>query len=237
MSNLNIPSDVSFTNGQSVAQHYKAFTNYIDCQSIIHGDKAFIRYYADGGFNTLTYSQVDRIATNLACKWAEKVKGADVISYIGDHGVDYLILMLAVMKLRITLLAVSPRNSEAAVVNLLEKTHSSVLMASEKYEAIARSSAAHVPGVQVMLGDSLEIATLVQEPLNPDHEHLLNKAFSDEDITKSALIIHSSGSTAFPKPIYLSNRYLFNMINAFHYVLDDNNGINENDTFLSCTPL
>lgn len=209
----------------------------MDCQTIIHGDKPFVRYYADGGFNTLTYSQVDRIATNLACKWADKVKGTDVVSYIGDHGVDYLILMLAVMKLRITLLAISPRNSEAAVINLLEKTHSKVLITSEKYETLAKSSAAHVSGVQVILGDSLEIATLVQEPLNPDHAHLLNKEFSDEDITKSALIIHSSGSTAFPKPIYLSNRYLFNMINAFHHVLDDDNRINENDTFLSCTPL
>lgn len=235
-----IPSTVSFANDQSVPNHFKAFTNFMNIQSKVHADKPFARYYSNTGFKTLSYSQIDCVATNLACKWAKDAQNTRIVSFINDHSVNYLIVMLAMMKLRVTMMALSPRNSEAATVDLLEKTQSKLLVANVKYETIAKSVALQVPDVKVIILESLDLDTLIKEPLNPDHETLLNTDFSDNDIEKNALIIHSSGSTAFPKPIYLSNRYLFNMVNSFHININYKEGLNkidENDAFLSCAPL
>jgi acyl-CoA synthetase (AMP-forming)/AMP-acid ligase II len=240
MPTASVPSTVSLASGPSVVDYYKAFINYINNQCKIHADKVFARYYSQGGFKSLTYAQVDLLATNLACKWANDAKISKVVSFIADHTVTYLIIMLAMLKMRVTMMAISPRNSEAADANLLEKTQSKLLVAHVKYENVARAAAAQVSGVKVLILNPLDIDELLKEPLNPDYENLLDLDFSDEDRAKDALIIHSSGSTSFPKPIYLSNRYLFNMISYFHITLngeDDEKHIDENDAFLSCAPL
>jgi acyl-coenzyme A synthetase/AMP-(fatty) acid ligase len=192
-----VPSTVRFDNGQTVSNHYKAITNYFNEKCKLHADNIFARYYSkENGnpvFKTLTYAQVDHLATNLACEWAQYVEGSKVISYISDHSVNYLIVMMAVLKLRVTLMALSPRNSEAADVNLLEKTNSKVLIATTKYEAFANDAASKVSGVKTIIIPSLDIDRLLQEPLNPEYNNLIDTKYSDEDLPKAALIIHRYG--------------------------------------------
>ncbi|CEP11935.1 hypothetical protein [Parasitella parasitica] len=240
MSTLNAPAHVNFALGQSVAHHFKAFTNYMNKQTEMHANKAFARYDSNGVFKTLTYADIDRLATNLACKWASDAQGTEVVSFISDHSINYMIVLLAVMKLRITLLAISPRNSEAADVNLLEKTQSKLLIANAKYESTAKEVVSQVSGVKLIVIPPLDIEAMIKEPLNPDYKQILNLEFSDEDILKPALIIHSSGSTAFPKPIYLSNRYLFNVMNNFELLVNANDkmeSLTDKDVFLPAVPL
>ncbi|EPB93060.1 hypothetical protein HMPREF1544_00134 [Mucor circinelloides 1006PhL] len=240
MSALNAPTNVSFALGQSVPQHFKAFTNYMNQQTKMHSDKVFARYYSKGEYKTLTYADVDRLAINLACKWAKDAQGTEVVSFISDHSINYMIVMLAVMKLRITMLAISPRNSEAADVNLLEKTQSKLLIANVRYESIAKAAVSQVSGVKLIVISPLDIEALAKEPLNPNYQQILNFDFSDEDILKPALIIHSSGSTAFPKPIYLSNRYLFNVMSCFELLVnakDHLESLTDKDVCLPSVPL
>ena len=236
---LDIPSHVSFANGQTVPQYYKTFTNFMNHQASLHRNRVFASYCSRGTYKSLTYAQVDHLAINLACKWADLCQGVETVSVLADHNVGYVIILLAILKLRVKMMAVSPRNSEAAVINLLEKTGSKLLLAYSKFSDIASSSAAKVEGVKFVPID-LDIDSLIQEPLNPDCETILNTNFSDDDIEKCAMIYHSSGSTSFPKPIYLSNRYLFNMINGLHIAYnsrDDVEKLDNNDTFCSITPL
>lgn len=159
-------------------------------QTKMHSNKVFARYYSKGEYKTLTYADVDRLAINLACKWAKDAQGTEVVSFISDHSINYMIVMLAVMKLRITMLAISPRNSEAADVNLLEKTQSKLLIANVRYESIAKAAVSQVSGVKLIVIPPLDIEALVKEPLNPNYQQILNFDFSDEDILKPALIIH-----------------------------------------------
>lgn len=237
----NIPSDVNFTNEQSMPSYFKAFINYANTQFKIHADKPFANYSNGNEFKSLTYAEIDLLSNNLACEWSEAAKNLKVVSFISDHNINYLIAMLALLKLRVTMLAISPRNSEAATVNLLERTQSKLVIATTKYESLAKASASQVSDVNVIVIDTaFDIDALLKKSLNPNHESLLDTGFSDEDIKKSALIIHSSGSTAFPKPIYLSNQYLFNLLNPFHINVNAKEGpdkIDHNDSFLSCTPL
>ncbi|KAI9478296.1 MAG: hypothetical protein EXX96DRAFT_570312 [Benjaminiella poitrasii] len=148
--------------------------------------------------------------------------------------------MIAIMKLRVTMMAVSTRNSEAAIVNLLEKTKSKLFIANEKYSNIANAAASHLSGVKVITIAPLDIDALLKEPLNPNHEKILDYSFSDEDKEKLALIIHSSGSTSFPKPIHLSNRYLLNLLKCYHIIVNSREGlepITDKDVILTCAPL
>ncbi|KAI9477981.1 MAG: hypothetical protein EXX96DRAFT_483709 [Benjaminiella poitrasii] len=235
-----VPAQVNLVNGQTVPQYYKSFTNYMNQQSKLHAEKVFAHYYTEDGYKTLTYEQVDRIATNLACQWADDAKEANVVSFMSEHTVNYLMILLALLKLRQIVLLVSPRNSEAAAVNLLEKTQSKLVIANVKYEKFANEAAAQVPGVKVVTIQPLDIDSLLKEPLNPDYEKILDLEFSDDDILRDVMIIHSSGSTAFPKPIYLSNQYLFNVLRPFHILVNNRkelSQITDKDIFLSCAPL
>ncbi|KAG1135033.1 hypothetical protein G6F37_014064 [Rhizopus arrhizus] len=155
-------SAINSISDQSAIYYYKSFINVINIQSKTYADRVFVRYYSNNTFKTLTYSEVDRITTNLACEWAEKKNGFEVVSYINDHNVDYMITMFALMKLRIIFLAISPRNSEPAIINLLQKTQSKLIFATPKYESIAQSAAAKIDGAK--LTKSL-ISTLLKKIL------------------------------------------------------------------------
>ncbi|CEI92072.1 hypothetical protein RMCBS344292_06345 [Rhizopus microsporus] len=232
-------SAVELSSEQSANNHYKAFIDLFRIKCKLNSDRIFVRYYFNNAYKTLTYAECDRITTNLACKWAAKGKGVECISLIGDHSVDYLIVMLTLLKLRSTLLAVSPRNSEPAIINLLEKTNSKLLLATAKHESIAQSAAAKVGGVEVITIEPLNIEELLLEPLVPEHDKLLDSEFTDADLEKAALIIHSSGTTNFPKPIYLSNRGLL-YITGFPDIYKEKYNIqmgDVNDVHLYCLPL
>lgn len=190
-SSLNAPSSVSFANVGSTYAHFKAFTNFMTAQAKLHADKPFARYLStDGQYKILSYSDVDRIATNLACSWAKAAQNTDVLSFLSEHNVNYLIIMLAAMKLRITLMALSPRNSKAANVDLMEKTNSKLLIANVKYQEIAEAVVSKVDGAELIIVHPLDIDALAKEPLNPDYKNILDFNFSDSDIKKAALIIH-----------------------------------------------
>ncbi|KAG2196144.1 hypothetical protein INT47_006490 [Mucor saturninus] len=239
MVSSNIPSTVSFANGQSVTNYFKAFINFMNVQSEVYANLPFAIYYSESQYKTLTYSTVDRLSTNLACKWHKDLHEIDVVSFIGDHSVDYLIVILAAMKLRVTLMLISPRNSNNAVINLLEKTKSKLLIANSKYQTKVNCIAEEVPDIKVLIIESMDIDKLVEEPLNPDQEVLMNQNFTEEDIKKPVLVLHSSGSTSLPKPLYFSNQYLFNLFN--YYKLDiitsKLGDLDETDTCLSCVPI
>ncbi|KAL9553202.1 hypothetical protein MBANPS3_003393 [Mucor bainieri] len=239
MSKLNAPTAVSFSSGQSVPQHFKAFINYWNKQAELHAERVYIRYYTNGLLKALTYRDVDRMAINLACSWANDFQGVEVVSFLGDHNISYLIVLLAILKLRTTMLAISPRNSKAAVLNLLQKTGSKLLIANVKYERFAKSVIANTPNVSLITVPSFDVDALSKKPLAANYEQILNTGFTEQDILKPALIIHSSGSTAFPKAIYLSNRYLFFLINNLEVSITNSKleRLTEKDVMLPSTPL
>ncbi|KAI8091211.1 uncharacterized protein B0P05DRAFT_484698 [Gilbertella persicaria] len=228
---------IDYTSGQFMTEHFKALVNFLNNQTKQHADKVFARYLSkDKSYKTLTYAQVDHLATNLACKWEKFARTTEVIAYVSEHTISYLIVMMALLKLRRTMMAISPRNSEAAIVNLLEKTQSKFIIADSKYGDITQKAIDQIGGIELVVIQPLDIEDLLDEPLNPDHEHLLSIEFSDDDINKDALIIHSSGTTSFPKPIYLSNRYLIHLLISIFEFLGPI-PLSHKDVMLSCGPL
>lgn len=222
-----------------------ALINVFEDQVKKYADKVYARYYGrlqngDLGYKTMTYADVDRIATNLACEWSGKVKGYNVVAFIADQSVQYFLCVLACLKLRATFLALSPRNSEAAVVNLLNKTDCRFIFSTPKYAALAQGAAAQVDGTVCQVLPSFDLAGRLKQPLNPKALQILDKKFSKKDIEKTCAIIHSSGSTAFPKPIRLSNRYLIcgiQSIPGHAYSQDPSVAPSFGDAQLCCLPM
>ncbi|KAG0174801.1 hypothetical protein DFQ28_004462 [Apophysomyces sp. BC1034] len=210
-------------------------------KSAYYANRVFARYQVGSTYKTLTYGEVDRLSTNMACKFKTHTKNIECVAFIYDHSVNYLICMLAILKLRITMLALSPRNSEEAIVHLLTKTNSQLVIASEKYSRIAHAAVDQVQGCNVFVVDQIDLKALLQEPLDPQAKDLLDHSFSLDDVEKIALIIHSSGSTSFPKPIRLSNRYLIQTVQFFHECFNGVEGkeqlYGESEVMYSCLPL
>ncbi|KAI8140030.1 hypothetical protein BJV82DRAFT_716146 [Fennellomyces sp. T-0311] len=215
---------------------YYSFINLFEERAKSNADSLFIRYQLPNSqeYKTLTYAETDRIASNLASDWAPFLENVDSMALLADHSIYYLVSMLAIFKHQTVMMALSPRNSAAANIDLLTKTESRYLVASEKYERMARECASQVPGgCGVHVVPSLDLERLARKtPI------FKRRPSTTEDIEKIALIIHSSGSTSFPKPIHLSNRYLFWLTQALSLQIQyDKKFLNSSDVMLSTFPL
>lgn len=101
------------------------------------------------------------------------------------------------------MLLVSPNNSAPAIESLVNKTHASVLIHGSKYVGVASAAKQLLSSS----GVALEIVPLYEVIAN-DHESnegaFESPACSitpEEERSSDFIILHSSGSTSFPKPI------------------------------------
>lgn len=169
--------------------------NVFEQQVEKYADEVYVRYYGrlpEGGhgYKTLTYAEVDRVATNLACQWKNLVKGHKTVAFMADQSVQYFLCVLALLKLRVTFLALSPRNSEAAVVNLLTKTDCHFLFSTNKYATLAKNAANQVDGTTCEILPSFDLSGRLKKALNPLANTILDKKFSAKDIEETVAIIH-----------------------------------------------
>lgn len=122
-----------------------------------------------------------------------------VVGLLGPSDLDYLITLLAVTRLGHTVLFLSTRISEDAVVSLIQATKATKLLFNESYGTLAA-------GVQERTGASTRLihspkrdhsSTSAEKQKLPQHH--LDGATENKYV---CWIIHSSGSTGHPKPIF-----------------------------------
>ncbi|KAL0092096.1 hypothetical protein J3Q64DRAFT_1819684 [Phycomyces blakesleeanus] len=221
-----------------------SFVGYWAKQSTTYATKVFARYSNGdqdifGAYKNLSYEQVDRISTNLACEWSESLQGVKSVGFLGDHSVSYLLALLAIMKLDILFIALSPRNSPSGIANILNNTDSSLIVTSQKYNKLAQNSSKEMEKCGIFTYEPLDIEIMSNQPLNPFSTEIIpsqSKASSE----KAVMVIHSSGTTGFPKPIFLSNRYMINMTLFFKENIDEtykDMGYDSSNIFLPSLPL
>lgn len=117
-----------------------------------------------------------------------------------------VITFFALSRLGYTVMMLSPRLSAAACVSLLDAVGCDTILYGE------------TPSIRVTLGEVLRLKLvacrpMVQRPSKQTHDAtsilVLHRSRSpDAGRNKIALIIHSSGSTGIPKPLYLSHKAL-----------------------------
>jgi acyl-CoA synthetase (AMP-forming)/AMP-acid ligase II len=168
--------------------------------------------YPSSGINYIDYTaqQLDVFAFRVAQQYAitmpprsSSSQTATVVGLLGPSNFDYLITMLALTKLGHTVLFLSTRISPAAYISLLKATGAKHLLIDDAFKNLAETLSPNLPSLniagiakhavyegEVVVGMT-EFDTCLTHQLDPEAER-----------NQLAWIIHSSGSTGLPKPIF-----------------------------------
>ncbi|EIW79917.1 acetyl-CoA synthetase-like protein [Coniophora puteana RWD-64-598 SS2] len=124
---------------------------------------------------------------------------APTIALLFESGFHLAVLVMATMKLNATAFLLAPANSEAAVAHLLKSCKvAAVLHAADHADKVSASaSLADIPAFVINVAECVKPAPAghaldASELLHPAHPAI-------------PIIVHSSGSTEFPKPVRWSN--------------------------------
>lgn len=152
-----------------------------------------------------THSQLDRFANSGASNYIEKLplrqtsdEKERVVAILGASTLEYFVTALSLSRLGFTVLFLSTRIAEAAYLSLLNVTGCSHIVVDSSFQKIASTLQKQIPELQIhqilqreeyFSGDDVQLETT--QALVPTQE-----------ANRNAWIIHSSGSTGLPKPIY-----------------------------------
>ncbi|KAG0041676.1 hypothetical protein BGZ83_001456, partial [Gryganskiella cystojenkinii] len=154
---------------------------------------------------TFSYAQYDTATDYIARHWASKLnpawlddgrtrtmakRGDPVALLVKDSPTSHF-LMIAFQKLRIPLLLVSTRNSPAAVSHLVTTCKVSAILVEDSLRSLLETQTAHIPTYSV-------------SPINPDELLQVRSVkpiphYADVNADDVSAIVHSSGTTSFPK--------------------------------------
>lgn len=172
-------------------------------------DEPIVSYPSHGTeYIDYTPSQLNTFAKNAALHYSTLIPAratsddaVQVVALLGPSNFEYLVSLLALTKLGHTVLFLSTRISEEAHVSLLQRTQASLLLVDAAFQPMAQKVSKHLPTLQA--GEILQRedytaptsdAPALQQHLDPLRE------------TKNiAWIIHSSGSTGLPKPVFITH--------------------------------
>ncbi|KAF1968934.1 NRPS-like enzyme [Bimuria novae-zelandiae CBS 107.79] len=126
------------------------------------------------------------------------------VALLGPSNFDYAISMLALTKLGHTVLFLSTRISQIAIESLIETTGATYLLADPRYMETANAVTHNIPHVHAA---EIASSSIFNFPIEVHADTRMNRQLDPEVETfNSVYIIHSSGSTGLPKPIYQSHK-------------------------------
>lgn len=163
-----------------------------------------ILLYADenGTFRNYTGDDIERLTRAAAIAYRKVLPGRDGlfrVALVGVSSIEYYIAFLALQRMGLTSMFISPRLADQGYTHLLAATGCQVVIAAE-------ASMKTMERIRDTSGSPETIIPLL------DMETLSNLRSGDEQMSpvpatnKQEFIIHSGGTTGLPKPVVLSPR-------------------------------
>ena len=109
-------------------------------------------------------------------------------------------MMIGIVRAGHTAFPISPRNSPAAIAHLLKTADVKILIVGREknFQALAEASLSIMQGIK----PSTHLMPTFEDLYLPDSEkNFVPLPFRKPDLNETSIILHSSGSTAFPKAI------------------------------------
>ncbi|KAK1984707.1 male sterility protein [Colletotrichum cereale] len=175
-------------------------------------DRIIVSYPSSGiTYVDYTMRQLDVFAYRVAKAYEQRIPNRlssdekpTTVAVIGPSNFDYLVTMLALTKLGHTTLFLSTRISQEAIESLIGVTGAQYLLADKRYLETAEAAKRTLPHLDVF-----EIAGRSTFDF-PIEVHADTRLDYGRDLSVEAnnliYIIHSSGSTGLPKPIYQTQK-------------------------------
>ncbi|KAE9392373.1 acetyl-CoA synthetase-like protein [Gymnopus androsaceus JB14] len=169
---------------------------------------------ANSSYLEISYRDFGRLVNATAANWHERLSpflgptsnvkdilalDHPVVAILSDTGFSLTVAIMAVLKLNVTAFLLSPANSEPALVHLLDSCKVSALIYGSNYASTSVPAAAKC-SVQCFPLETVSQHN-VSDLFNEDRGHLALRPAPPE----IPIILHSSGSTSFPKPVYWSH--------------------------------
>ncbi|BEI91212.1 uncharacterized protein CcaverHIS019_0400320 [Cutaneotrichosporon cavernicola] len=188
---------------------------------------------------TLTYSDISRAVDRLSAHYAGlnlqpsctpgQLPPPRVIAVLVTTAIDESLLEMALARLGLTALLVSVNNSVAAVAHLCKITKANHIIYGPKFA----STVAQAQSLLSKEGISLQLVKDKRFPLwgpggvrEAEIAPFPARLTPEEESKRACVILHSSGSTGFPKPVYVT-----------HYGLIANAAVSVPKTGFSALPL
>lgn len=181
------------------------------------------------GWRNISYRELAHAVDGM-CKWLEENFGVgtrndDVAAYIGINDARYAVTEIGLMKAGYKALLPSPRNSQEGQASLFKTTKCNLLLHSEGVKA-------HVDAVKTVLPDvrTVEVPTFDDLIQRGQRAGQYQGPPGDND-DNQVLILHTSGSTGLPKPIYHTHTSIYT-IAAAKQLYKPQGRLNAQDPFL-----
>lgn len=173
-----------------------------------HADQVLISYPAnESDFVDYTGADLERLTRLAATKYAEAFAQLDeatrpngpssTVALVGVSSLEYYITFLALQRLGLTSMFISPRLADQGFTHLLKSTQCKAIVASGP-------SQADMERVRASSGLPLSVIPMLSLPSLTDHHQPVKSLTPiDDPDHKLRFIIHSGGTTGLPKPVPL----------------------------------
>lgn len=173
---------------------FASIIDMLNKQAETHSNDTYLLYPSEEDPQTyaqLNYKQFNDVTSHLADKLSIHVRETPmstrpVVCLLANNDASYLLTIYALFKLDVIVFPISTRNSEEAILHLLEKSHASYLFYSKEYFSM-------VPRINATFGSALQLQNL--EPVNIGSivklgESKFKSQFDNNDLDKICIIFH-----------------------------------------------